>query len=611
MTRMELFSEPFAKTGNIAAEGFKKLLGSPARDMLQTMLREAIQNSVDAAKLQCGPEALIRVRTLNAEQHHLLVSQVLTTLPPQDDVISRSLRKGALRVLEICDFNSTGLGGPTSADVVSENEQPQDFVNFVRNVGIARDTHHGGGTYGYGKTSLYALSACSTIIVDTQTVFNGQPVRRLIGCHLGAAYDANVSPERRKRFTGRHWWGVIEDGGVDPLVGATAGATAAALGMPGRDQVRTGTSILIVDPLLDESKEDEWLWHYIREALLWNFWPRLTASTPEDRKLTLNIEIEGVSRTLPAPEDFPPLDLFASALAAYRAGNGGELIKCGRPKKDLGRIVIKRGLCADRFASSLADASLIPSQCSHVALMRPVELVVKYVVGTPYADPRFGWAGVFVCSDDNDIEAAFAMSEPPAHDDWVPDNLPTSNARTFVRVALKQISDRASTYAFPVIAAANREGVAPSLARTAMRLGRLLDSVSGQGPGKKTRAGGGKGKSKRLSMSSPRFVRLELFPSGQRYALFEADLQNDGRNPALQVSAEAYLVLDGGRAGSADLPLAYVTEVRDIYFEGTGRTSNKPHIIVGTASGIIRVSVLSPFEAAVGVRLSLGEGGGE
>src|SRR5690606_5752870 len=128
---------------------------------------------------------------------------------------------------------------------------------------------------------------------------------------------------------------------------------------------------------------------------------------------------EGKTRELPKPEEFPPLDLFAAALEACRTGSDGEIIRCRRPKKDLGRLVIKRGLSADRYVSSLAEDSLIPRHCSHVALMRPVELVVKYVAGTPYADSRHEWAGVFISSDDDQVESAFARSEPPAQGDWI------------------------------------------------------------------------------------------------------------------------------------------------------------------------------------------------
>lgn len=608
MMKIELFSEPFAKTGNIAAEGFRRLLGSPARDILQTMLREAIQNSVDAAKLRGGPEVLIRVRTLGEGQKNHLVSRVLTACPPQDPVISKSLAKGALRVLEICDFNSTGLGGPTTADVVSDADEPQDFINFIRNVGIARDTHHGGGTYGYGKTSLYAMSACSTILVDTQTFSDGRPVRRFIGCHLGGAYAADVEPGKRKRFTGRHWWGLLDGDSVEPITGSAAADMAASLGLPPRNESRTGTSILILDPLIDDEKGDEWLWHYMREILLWNFWPRLVASTPVDRKLSIGVEIEGKYKILPKPEEFPPLELFASALEACRTGTDGEIIKCGRPKKDLGRLVVKRGLNADRYISALAEDSLIPRQCSHVALMRPVELVVKYIAGTPYADPRYEWAGVFICSNDDQVESAFAMAEPPAHDDWIPDNLPSPSS-TFVRVALREINTKASAYAVPATDAARRGERGPSLAKTSMQLGRLLDSVSGRGPGRRSHGKSSGTRSKELYISTPRFTRLVLADSGQRHAIFESYIQNDGKKSALIVRAQAHLVVDGARAGTSDLPSRYATEVVELVFEGAGTVCRGSSIHVGTASGIIRVAVICPADAAVGVRLFFDEEG--
>lgn len=49
----------------------------------------------------------------------------------------------------------------------------------------------------------------------------------------------------------------------------------------------------------------------------------------------------------------------------------------------------------------------------HVALMRPAELVVRYLEGRPAPDEDREWAGVFRCSDEPDIETAFANSEPP------------------------------------------------------------------------------------------------------------------------------------------------------------------------------------------------------
>lgn len=433
MKRMQLYSEPFAKTGNMAAEGFKRLLGRPTLGLLQTLIREGIQNVLDAAHGRSGPTVLIRLRTLSPDQQQTLRQTLLAERPrggaTRED-IDASLAKPGLRVLELCDFGTEGLSGPTRADAPHDGEEPLNFVNFLRNVGAARDTHHGGGTYGYGKSSLYAMSGCSTVVVDSQTRSAGRQERRMMACHLGTAFDAESDHGERRRFTGRHWWGVLDgNDSVEPIINEDAIATSAALGMPHRDPMETGTSILIIDPLLGDEDMHATIGDVI-EAVLWNFWPRMTASTPEHRKLKVQIELEGERVSVPIPEEFPPLDLFAAAMAEHRLkGNDLQPIRCDRPKRHLGNLVIRKGLRADRRDPATRDGSLIPKQSSHIALMRPVELVVRYIEGEPLTDRRFDWAGVFICSESDEVEEAFALAEPPAHDDWIPDNLPKGNAK--------------------------------------------------------------------------------------------------------------------------------------------------------------------------------------
>lgn len=609
MTRLELFSEPFAKTGNIAADGFRRLLGCPAQDLLQTVLRESIQNSIDAALPGAGPSLLIRFRTLTSQQCMALREFALADLPLGDHTrneIATSIGTVGLKVLEICDFRSIGLGGPTSGDVASDGGEALNFVNFLRNVGVARDTYHGGGTYGYGKTSLYAMSACSTILVDSQTTCEGKPVRRFMGCHLGSAFDADTADNKRRRFTGRHWWGISDgDDGIDPLTGYHAAELAVSLGLPERDLNNTGTSILILDPYIEEGEGTRSIDSYIQETILWNFWPRLTESTPEEKKLTIRVEIEEQEVVLPVPDNFPPFDLFASAMKAYRDDSDDvQIIRSERPKMDLGKLIIKKGLCADRVGAALDENSEIPEQACHIALMRPVELVVKYIEGTPFADARFEWAGVFVCSDEDEVESVFAMSEPPAHDDWIPDNLPDRNAKTYVRGALRRIEHAANTFAAPVISVAkgsNERG--PSLAGTASRLGRLLDSVSGKGPGRPKPSPRSPSAKHELVISPARFIRLEIDNLNRRCAIFEADLQNDGTNATLEISAVSHLIADGALADSEDLPAGFETRVIGMSFNDADEFDAGSTIKVGTENGTIRISVLSPPEAAVGIRL--------
>ena len=78
--------------------------------------------------------------------------------------------------------------------------------------------------------------------------------------------------------------------------------------------------------------------------------------------------------------------------------------------------------------------------------MRPAELVVKYLEGPALPTDSVEYGGVFIC--DEEVEEAFAAAEPPAHDDWIPDNL-TGRDKTFVRVALRRIRDTVNEYAAP------------------------------------------------------------------------------------------------------------------------------------------------------------------
>lgn len=612
MSRLQLFSEPFARTGNISAEGFRNLLGRPTLDLMKTAIRESFQNSMDAAGRGSAPQILVRVRTLAEEQRAALSGNVLGELP-RDPVsgnrLAQSLAKPDLRVLEIADFGTTGLSGPTRADIPTSEAGEADFVNFMRNVGAVRDVHHGGGTYGYGKTSLYAMSACGTILADSETTVGGHPVRRMMACHLGAAHDAPDGSGDRRRYTGRHWWGVGDgEGGIDPAEEDLALAIAASLAMPERERGNTGTTILILDPLLaDEdgaSVEDD-----LVETVLWNFWPRMTDTTPRSRKLDFRLEVEGRDIPVPRPEEFPPLDLFAAAMNDVRSGAESlQEIRTLRPAKILGNLAIRRGMSGIRRGGASREGSAIPDQSRHIALMRPVELVVRYVEGEPFADRRYEWTGVFVCSGEDEVEEAFARAEPPAHDDWIPENLPKGPAKTWVNVAMKQLKQIAQTHANPGRAAVESAERGPSLAATATRMGRVLDQSTRSGPGREGRPSS-PSRRRTLAVSQARFIRLEPDEAGRPVAIFAATLTNDGSSRKLEVVASPHLAMDGGAATAEDLPDGHSLAVQSMRLGSQNLHSEGNMLRVGAHGGELEIAVPMPPGAAVGVRLSLQEPG--
>lgn len=605
---LTLWSEPYAPSGNLAADGFRKLLGTPALGLLQTVIREAVQNSCDASKAGLGSEILIRVRTLSASQRLALRRNIFEELPGAPDSrepLETFLESENARVLEICDFGTTGLGGPTRADRVVQGE-PTDFVDFLRNVGSSRDTRLGGGTYGYGKTSLYLSSRCTTILVDSQTSRSGADTRRLMACHLGKAHTVRTE-EGERRYTGRHWWGQrLEDDFVDPVEDQAATSLAGQLGLPERDPGRRGTSIVILDPHLAD--EDPALTAAsISESLLWYFWPRMMASTPPARRIRARVELDGVAQPMPAPEEFPPLDLFARAMDAIRTGDPAvEMIESRKPKKLLGRIGLVRGLAGRRHNLVPAASSLIPRQSAHIAVMRPVELVVRYYEGTALPDGGAEWAGVFVADSDRDVESAFAESEPPAHDDWQPALLASGSRKSFVNIAINRLKDYARSYALPpALAPVGGEG-GPSLARASEAFGQLLTSVVDR-PARSGQGAGGRAARRRDRIDGPAFDHLEMGSEGP-VAVFAVTYERDG-SVEQDLVATASIVVDGAPLGDDDVLAEASPRVIDWIGADGSIAAVGGRLALSDMSGKLMVRVALSGECAVGLDVSFAEAG--
>ena len=599
-----LHSERYGSTGNIG-ENFRRLLGVPTLDPLQTVIREAVQNIADAALPNAGPEIEIRLRRLTHDQRSTLASRVVSELPPEPcsrKLLSRTLSREILTVMEICDFGTSGLGGPTRSDRIPVGEQRTDFIDFLRNIGTARDTEQGGGTYGFGKVALYRASRCSTIIVDTLPQGTGPEGRRLMGCHVGRSF---ALPDNgfECRYTGRHWWGVPDrtDGIVDPVTGHGAQDLAAQLGLPERSRDRPGTSIMILDFDTDDQDLDS-IGNRVVEGLLWNFWPRMMRDTPEDRRFTCRVNVDGSQSPVPFPEEFPPLDLFSQAMRAVRSGARGSVIpiRSERPKKLLGTLAIERSLRTPR-RPLVPDGSLFPPAAHHIALMRPVELIVKYLEGTPLPDERLEWAGAFVVSQDDEVERAFADSEPPAHDDWVPDNFPPrSRAKSFVNVALRNLKGQASEMGSRPSGQRGVSDTGPPLARVAGRLGAVLEGVGGDGAGRSRGTGRGRGvRPARARASRPLFERLELSEAGT-VALFSTEVSQDARRSGSTLAARAAVAIEGSAAGHIDEAIQQ-PEVLSLRSMEGDLSANSSNLTLAGAEGMFEIRVLVPDDCAVTV----------
>lgn len=610
MNTLVRHSEPFSPDGNLSAEGFENLLGTPSLDLLAVLVREAIQNSCDATRSDPGfAEIRVRVRKLTSEQREVLKQSVLRDLPPEESAAENlnNVLNGdePLQVLEIADYGTTGLGGPTRADVpLSEGETP-DFVNFFRNVGAARDVEGGGGTYGYGKATLYRASKAHAIIVDTSTTERGLPVRRFMAAQMGKAIPG--------QFTGRHWWGLPTNDGrtVDPITGQDARNLAERLGMPERYMGLSGrgTTIMIIAPHLPA--EADIMVGALTEYILWNFWPRMMRTTPNGKGLRAWVaKGEEEWKPLPEPERFPPINLLCHAMNALRGEDLAETetetesIRLLRPIRDLGRLATAKGQAGQRRwlmpprredgRDDERPTSIFPERLHHVALMRPAQLVVRYEPGAEAAEVDQEWGGVFMCSQDEDIENAFAKSEPPAHDDWQPESLPHgSMERRYVNVALRRIRERISGSAS---ASESAPGAHTPLARASTALGRLLGSAQGDAAGRRRGSSGG-GTSRSRPFTQPRPHALRTDDAGNPVAEFEFEVHADGRGRHL--SATPTVMIDG-----SPQPPDEATGIPQLLeWVGPDGSSSAGENLIPHVDGqwLVRVSV--PGEIAIGLRL--------
>jgi hypothetical protein len=493
MTELSWFPEPFQAYGSLAGEGTRRVLGKPRLDPLTVLVRETVQNSWDAKRSDADAVTFaLDGWILGDEQLRTLRHEVFNGLPPGGIDLGEVLDREEVSVLVISDSGTVGLTGPVRADLPVAGRS--DFIDLVFNMGQPRDIPGGGGTYGFGKTISYIVSEASTVILYTRTRVDAELESRLIGVAVGSQYATDL-----RRFTGRHWWGVSLGARVEPLTGNLADDLARRLGFPSLDGDATGLAMMLIAPRFD-GRSPRQAMTFLASALTWNFWPKMVPRSAGSGNAPMDFRMswQGELIPIPQPDRFPPLGAYVKALQALHAHEDGLdvdvtvgviPVSAHKPNRQLGllavtrvphepRVAVDEGADAD---DDLDDSAVFGGNSHHVALMRRVELVVKYLEGPELPGPHVEWAGVFV--NDPDIEQSFADAEPPTHDDWQPSMVEDRQSRRLVNLALKYIGEELRREFGPVVATPSAAATT-SAAVIGNALGGLIASVPGIGTAK-------------------------------------------------------------------------------------------------------------------------------
>ncbi|MBA3943648.1 MAG: hypothetical protein H0X37_03700 [Herpetosiphonaceae bacterium] len=480
-------------TGNIASAGILNQLGRPRLDTLAVLVREAVQNSWDARHAAAGSVRFsINGSTLSPGQRAVLTSCVFADCPPAATLSLAACLQSSqeVQVLTISDRGTTGLTGPTRADIATPDGEPRDFVDFLRDVGQVHDRQFAGGTYGYGKTAFYRTSQVRTLCVYTRCRSSLGLESRFIAVALGNSYTAS-----NIRFTGRHWWGRQSNMLAEPLLNGDADTLASQIGLPGFRNDECGTTIMVVQPLLTEVIRHDLLspaqadqatrtlhqaCQYIAECLLWYCWPKMLSYDTKAPPMQFVVACQGEPILLPDPRTFPPLQGFMQAMSHLKGQTGRTSpfrhtivsIESQRPTKYLGKLTLQLfPTSTEQPFDTGSDELLFQSLTHHTAVMRQPELVVKYVAGPALPNEQLGYSGVFVTAPE--VDAIFAGAEPPTHDTWIPQALTERSQRTYVNVALRNIEQEMTRFAQPATVIGKPTDIIP-LGAFANRLGDSL-----------------------------------------------------------------------------------------------------------------------------------------
>ena len=587
MKELDWYAAPYAP-GAIDGDGLLRLLGATDHDRLSLLVRETLQNSWDASRAPSGgpvdpsvtPSYDAHLRSLGPRERDSLLALFGPTAIPKLP-LHGELLSDQVRVLEISDRGTVGLGGPTDNTLETAPNQRTDFASLVFSVGAPITTKGGGGTFGFGKIATYAMSRAYTVILHSLPTEGGPkdrvPRERLIASAIGRSF----SLEGRK-YTGRHWWGRMS-GSIGPAEGRDAARAAKGIFSTDFADGSTGTSILIVQPDLGDLSEEEAA-HRMVASLLWNAWPKMIPWPGSDEPpMRISVRLDGQSIAVPDPRSIRPFAGFAHALDEVRrrqsSGESQRAVTSGwqpregppsavlrhcvqsvdsqRPAVHVGLIAaaqtVRSGLGSLAGDAVERDMLGVGDQSHHLALMRGAELVVRYLEGPVHPDEADGveWAAVFKCDPSHD--EIFARAEPPTHDAWQSGQLDSGRERAIVNRGVRHGPNEFFRQMF-LNPEAENAGAGSALAAV---VGEFLSGIVSVAGGLAGRGGTKQGVVPKKSVGRPKKPvnidrAIPVMLNGRRCLLVDFSGPNDAR---VEVTGRVQLASGPDREGTESVAL--------------------------------------------------------
>jgi len=351
--------------------------------------------------------------------------------------------------LTIHDENTTGLVG-------EEDDSSNSFGALVKDFGGSEKLDaSAGGSYGLGKTVLWAFSGVSTVLFNSvpEAETGGHSPPRLIGRSILPAHDHEGES---RTYTNHGWFGYRDEDEIERLgrppslwnEDGSVEAVAEKLGI-GRPASGPGTSIGVVGfrvPGEDLNPDPSVIAADVRHAAVKHFWPAIAR---ED--LEVYVELPDGTVKEADWDDAPGVEPFArcygelfdateseldgpGTVAKTQVGltvprENGEVVESPAPEFETTVTLLIRQLSPsdEERLDSEEDTDLTANR---VARLRGAQMIVDYVDKSSIADRGSKFVAVLVCgeaespdgetpsAEQRAVEKFLKRSEPPQHDAW-------------------------------------------------------------------------------------------------------------------------------------------------------------------------------------------------
>ncbi len=189
----------------VQASTVLKVLGRSTLFILDILLRESVQNSLDATNLSTG-FITFEFDILPLASHDELAARLEFLRQDEDDQLFTRLqsrfRQGDPVLLTLSDKGTTGLSGPVRRDAPewSSYDGHRNFDSLVYQLGRNHGDSKAGGSYGFGKSILYRLSPAGIVLFYSRSVE---------GERLAFSMISAEENKIRQNYTGIAWWGEV------------------------------------------------------------------------------------------------------------------------------------------------------------------------------------------------------------------------------------------------------------------------------------------------------------------------------------------------------------------------------------------------------------------